>query len=279
MKFNKVLYTGFRFMSGTIETVQEIFTSGEIFMQVPSFLHIGILISFGIFISALSEEKPAMYLCVDSMMQVKKETGEDPQKLVYGYINGRKTPCMSEYELRVKLSEKRLDEKGASPEKVKKPLRQLVYRGEKKLANADLRGLDLQGLDLSGADLRNAVLESADLRGANLRNANLTGANLENAYCKNVNLEGANVTDAKLRGAYFHFAHLKNVEGLTVENLCTVTSVYKACLEAPVLEIIETSYPAKLRNPKGSWKQKIYTEMQQPEPIPLSEQANPEDFH
>lgn len=266
-------------MNGNTVSARNYSNPGRCFMRALFFRQISVLIGFGYFFSVFSEEKPAMYLCVDKMMQAKKETGKDPKKLVYGYINGQKTPCMSEYELRVKLSPKPLNEKTTSVVKVDKPLRELIYRGEKKLANADLRGLDLQGLDLSGADLRNAILQSADLRGVNLRNANLIGANLENAYCKNANLEGANITNAKLRGAYFHFARLKNVEGLTMENLCTVTSIYKASLEAPVLEIIETKYPTKLRNPKGSWKQEAYSETQQLEPIPLSEQANPEDFH
>ena len=225
-------------------------------------------------------EKPAMYLCIDSMTQVRKETGKDPAKLVYGYINGKKTPCMSEYDLRIKFSEQAQSEKKAAQPKKNKPShRELIYRGVKKLANADLRGLDLQGIDLSGADLSNALLESADLRGANLKNANLSGANLENAYCKSVNLEGANITDAKLRGAYFHFARLQNVEGLTVENLRMVSSIYKASIEAPVLEVIETNFPTKLRNPKGSWKQKIFTEPQTNDEVPVSELANPKDFH
>ena len=250
-------------------------------MRSMSFGLMYLIITLYFATAATAADKPAMYLCVDSMMQMREKTGKDPGKLVYGYINGKKTPCMSEYDLRVKLSEQSQIGKNATsqPKKNKRPLRQLIYRGEKKLANADLRGLDLQGIDLSGADLSNALLESADLRGANLKNANLRGANLENAYCKNVNLEGANITGAKLNGAYFHFARLQNVEGLTVENLCTVTSIYKARLEAPVLEIIETNYPTKLRNPKGSWKQKTFVEPQQPEEVPLSELANPEDFH
>lgn len=238
-----------------------------------------VILSLAAIVSA--EENMEMYLCIDSMMQVRKETGKDPSKLVYGYINGKKTPCMPEYDLRIKLSENtrndKIDDKQDKNNKLSG--RQLIYRGEKKLANADLRGLDLQGIDLSGADLSNALLESADLRGANLKNANLRGANLENAYCKSVNLEGANITDAKLRGAYFHFARLRNVEGLNLENICTVTSIYRASLEEPVLEIIETKYPTKLRNPKGSWRQKTFTEPQQQEDVPLSELANPEDFH
>ncbi len=218
-----------------------------------------------------------MFLCLDSMVQLKSQTGKDPQKLVYGYINGKKTDCMSEYELRTKLSQDFFNRDNKSGQVNKKQLqRDAIYRGNKNLANADLRGMDLQDLDLSGADLQNALLESADLRGAKLRNANLKGANLENAYCKNADLYRADLTGAQLRGAFFHHANLLETEGLTMENLCTVASLYKALLEEPVLEIIQSKYPIKMKNPKSGWNQKVFSE--QPE-IPVSEQADPRQFH
>jgi hypothetical protein len=246
-------------------------------MTVLKYVFTILLIMFIVPFRSVAEE-PSMFLCLDSMMHLKSSTGKDPQKLVYGYIDGKKTPCMTEYEFRVKYSQDSFNrtKTNDTSSSVKKAKRETIYRGDKKLANADLRGLDLQGIDLSGADLKNAQLESADLRRANLRNANLSGANLENAYCKNADLNGANIIDAQISGAYFHNANLRNVKGLTVENLRTVATLYNVQLEKPILEIIENKYPSKMRNPKNSWKQKIYSS---DEEIPLSERADPEMFH
>lgn len=227
--------------------------------------------------SFAESNEPAMFLCIDSMMQVRKQTGCEPQKLVYGYIDGKKTACMSEYEFRVACSKVLFDRENGSLNKTQKKQlqRNAVYRGEKNLANADLRGLDLKGLDLSGANLTNAQLESADLRGANLKNATMTGANLENAYCKNADFRGADLTSANLRGAFFHHANLFEVQGITMENLSAVSSLYQARLEEPLMEIIESKFSNKLKNPKGSWNQKVYSEQQE---IPLSERADPSNF-
>ena len=229
---------------------------------------------------AFSEvDQPAMFLCVDSMMRSKNETGKEPPKLVYGYINGKKTPCMTEYEFRVANSNASFCRVSASREKNHKKQQGAcsVYNGGKNLASADLRGFDLKGIDLSGADLTNAQLESADLRGANLKNAAMAGANLENAYCKNTDFDGADLTSANLKGAFFHFANLINVQGLTMENLGTVATLYQVRIDDPIMEIIESKYSSKLKNPKGSWHQSIIREQQQQE-IPLSERADPASF-
>lgn len=219
-----------------------------------------------------------MFLCLDSMMILKNQTGKKPQKLVYGYINGKKTSCMSEYDLRSTFLKEVFDrdQESVKASHKKQLQRNAVYRGEKNLANADLRGFDLQGLDLSGANLQNARLESADLRGANLRNADLRGANLENAFCKNADFCHANLTDAQLKDAYFHHANLQEAGGLTIKNLCTASTLYKALLEAPVLAIIQSKYPSKMKNPKGGWSQKVYSEQEE---IPVSKQADPRQFH
>jgi hypothetical protein len=229
-------------------------------------------------ISSGREKEPAMLLCLDSMMSVKNKTGENPPKLVYGYVDGKKTPCMTEYEFRVKYSQQEFD-KTRKPSK-KKDRRQFqreaVYKGHKKLANADLRGFDLQGLDLQGADLRNAQLESADLRGANLRNAKLNGAVLTGAYCRNADFQGADLTGAKISGSFFHYANLRNVEGLTVEQLGSTATLYKVHMEEPVLKILQSQYPSKMKKPKGGWAQKVFD--QEKDSIPLAERADPQRF-
>lgn len=194
---------------------------------------------------------PEMFLCIDNSESSHHTPGTGTEKLVYGYINGKKTACMSEFELRVAYSKAHTDTVKKSPEK--KLQHDAVYRGEKKLANADLRGFDLKDIDLSGADLTNAHLESADLRGANLKNAVLTGANLENAYCKNADLQDADLTSANLCGAFFHHANLNNARGLTLETLATVATLFEADMEHVLKETIRSKYAGKLKNPKGNW--------------------------
>lgn len=240
---------------------------------------LSVLFQITLFVTlTFSETKsPLIFLCLDSM-NLKNQAGKGFQKLVYSYINGKKTPCMSEHELRLTLSNKAFarDHDSLKAFHKKLLLRNAVYRGEKNLAYADLRGLDLQGLDLSGANLQNALLESADMRGANLRNADLTKADLQNAYCKNADFSHANLTDALLKDAYFHHANLQETNGLTIDNLRTVSTLYDALLAAPVLKIIKSKYPSKLKNPKGGWCQKVFPEQQE---FPVPDKADPRQFH
>ncbi|MCX7725223.1 MAG: pentapeptide repeat-containing protein [Chitinispirillaceae bacterium] len=217
------------------------------------------LLVFLIFSSFLFAEEPAMFLCVDSMASLKKSSmGREPQKLVYGYINGKKTPCMTEYELRQMFQEESLKKarKGVEKEKKKTLERNAVYRGEKNLVDADLSGLDLQNLNLSGANLRGANLTSTDLRGVNFENADLENASLENAYCKHANFSGANLKGTNLKGAFLHYANLKGAKGLTIEALTPAASLYEATLEDSLLEIIKSDYPQKLKKTEsGGWCQ------------------------
>ena len=214
-----------------------------------------------------------MFLCLDSSVSSDQPSGTKPEKRVYGYINGKKTPCMSEYEFRVAYSRSKMN---SVKKTVKKESRQdAVYRGEKNLANADLRGFDLKDIDLSGADLSNALLESADLRGANLKNAVLTGANLENAYCKNADFQGADLTAANLRGAFFHHANLENTRGLTLEALSTVATLYKTVMEKVLMETIQSNYAGKLKNPKNNWNR---VEFPRETEIPVTDRADPSSF-
>ncbi len=200
----------------------------------------------------------SIFLCTGgSTRSTREEHSGTPQpKLVYGYINGKKTSCMTEYELRVAWANARL---AREKEKAAKKRRwDAVYHGEKNLAYADLRGFDLKDIDLSGADLTKAHLESADLRGANLKNASLSGANLENAYCKNADFSGADLSTANLRGAFFHHANLSTAKGLTMENLPAVATLYKARLEDQLLKMIQETCSDKLKNPQNKWNRVIY---------------------
>lgn len=223
-------------------------------------------------------KEPDMFLCVDSMRTEKTQNNQEPQKLVYGYVNGKKTPCMTEYELRVYYSKEAYQHTTKEIEELQKKTlkRNAIYRGEKNLVDADLRGMDLQGIDLSGADLRNALLESADLRNANLNNSNLSGANLKDAYCKNANFTGANFSNTQIQGGFFQNANLTETKGLTVENLCKVASLYNSKLDALIYKTIQENYPTKLAPPKGSWTPKNFDTT--PDISTQTELANPKNF-
>jgi hypothetical protein len=228
-----------------------------------------ILCIYTIFIfNGLADQNTTMYLCLDSMMQKYKQDGKSPPKLVYGYINGKKTECMCEYELRAKFSEAELKVRKSTEIDSQQLLvssgkrrsvkdigvRDDVFGGKKDLAGADLRGYDLNGVDLSGADLNNANLESADLRNANLSNANLTGTSLEFAFLKNANLKNADLSNAHLRGAYFQNADLSGVEGLTLEHIQAVTTVCNAVFDSDMMELIKEYCPGKMKDPGWQWK-------------------------
>ena len=207
-----------------------------------------------------------MYLCTGHEQSGTK-------KLVYGYINGKKTECMSEYELRVATSQARLQQE--KKHRTIAQWRQAVYHGEKNLVGANLKGCDLKDVDLSGADLTDAQLASADLRGANLENALLKGANLENTYCKNTNLKGADLTGATIRGTYFHFSNLIGTKGIVPDQLQNVATVYQAHLEKTTLETVKKTCPKKLKNPKNSWNREIF---ENEDDIPSSGLADPSSF-
>lgn len=203
----------------------------------------------------IQSKEPDIFLCIDSMLALKNQHSNDQTKLVYGYINGQKTSCMSEYELRSLFSKQLFKDQTSSIATLQKKTFQqnAIYRGEKQLANADLRGLDLQGIDLSGADLTNAQLESADLRNANFKNAKLCGANLKDTYCKNTDFSGADFSNSQLQGTFFLNTTLLNTSGLTVDLLSRVASLFKAKIDDHLTEILEKSYPSKFNPPQGEW--------------------------
>lgn len=221
-----------------------------------------LLIIFNIILINQSFAKEdSIFLCIDSMLAIKTTTGKDPLKLVYSYIDGKKTPCMSEQELRSLLSETSFKQTDLElQQKQQRTFQQnAVFRGEKNLRNADLRGMDLQGLDLSGADLSGALLESVDLRNAKLINAKLTGASLKNSYCKNTNFNGADFTNAKLNGTFFQHADLTNTEGLQVENLSLTATLYKSKFDASLMEVLDENLSSKLVAPNGTWAPVLFT--------------------
>jgi hypothetical protein len=103
--------------------------------------------------------------------------------------------------------------------------------------------IDLAGTALRGADLSGADLEGADLRGAHLEEANLAEACLEGANLAGAHLEGADLAGACLEGTDLAGAHLEGMRNLTFEQLATVSTLYGARLDLPLLQWIQQQYP------------------------------------
>jgi hypothetical protein len=95
--------------------------------------------------------------------------------------------------------------------------------------------ISLEDADLSLANLQDIYLELADLRRTNLSRANFKGTKLRMA-----DLMGANLTGAK---------------GLTVAQLSTVRTLYKAQLDPQILEQLKKDHPQLLQKPSWIWEE------------------------
>ncbi len=199
------------------------------------------------------EDKPkdSVFLCtempVDSLQR----------RMVYGYIDGEKTDCMTENRLLSLLSEKVFRHKQDSILAEKKKSHdyylQEIARGEKDLRGAPLRMTDLmeaklKDIDFTGADLSSADLREADLSGAVLRNADLTAA-----FCKNAVFSGADLSGVILDGTYLNGADLTDVKGLTYESLSLARTIYDAKISDSMLEVVKQNAPHLLEKPKEGW--------------------------
>jgi hypothetical protein len=108
------------------------------------------------------------------------------------------------------------------------------------LMHTHMQGANLAGAQLQGADLWRARLQGARLGGAQLQGADLGGAQLQGADLGGAQLQGADLADVNLEGAYY----------LTVEQLATTKTLYKAYLDLPLLEQIRQQYPQLLEQPQ-----------------------------
>jgi Pentapeptide repeats (8 copies) len=104
---------------------------------------------------------------------------------------------------------------------------------------------DDQRLNLSRTNLR-----GAELRGAQLQRADLAGAQLQGVYLNDAQLQGVILLDTQLARANLAGAKLTGTRYLTIEQLSTVKTLYKAILDAPLREQIEQRYPHLLEEPQ-----------------------------
>lgn len=194
-----------------------------------------------------------MYLCLDT-----KNGDSRNGPLVYTYIDGRKTDCMTKNELLTFCNRKKGPPDSLVDPKVEAAIRfvdscKAARPAERDFEDANLKSKDFKGQDLRGANLRGADLESADLRGADLRDADLRDANLRVAYLKGADLRGADVTGAKLYGAYLNKADLRGVRGIDMEHVRAIRTLYEAKLDDGFREEIEFCCPDKLKEASWYW--------------------------
>jgi Pentapeptide repeats (8 copies) len=135
--------------------------------------------------------------------------------------------------------------------------RRTRYFGKGEAQRIDLSRTTLRGAYLREAHLERAAFWHAHLEGAYLRYTHLEGAvfwqaHLERAALQHAHLEGANLWEAHLEGANLLSAHLQGAEDLTVEQLSTVETLYRAELDPPLLAQIQQRYPHLREKPQPS---------------------------
>jgi hypothetical protein len=139
-----------------------------------------------------------------------------------------------------------------------KPGVQLVQAATLTCAHLEQAGLEsthLKQADLEGAHLEGAHLPAAHLGDAWLADAHLEGAELCSAHLERAGLVGTHLEGAKFGGTYpdetgLEDAHLEGARSLTVEQLASVATLYRAHLDPPFLEQIQQQYPHLLEKPQ-----------------------------
>lgn len=197
-----------------------------------------------------------MFLCFDLSQQkdngnVGNTGNESHVKMVYGYINGQRTECMSEADFLSRFCMPAVLPKPPSAvEASAPPASNPVIRS---YAGANFREADLFGMDFRNANCRQADFFRADMRNINLQDADCKQANFEGAYLKNADLNGADLSDANLKNAYFVSADLRNVSGLTIEIVRFVATLHDCKLDADLCELVNEYCPSKWRDVSSCW--------------------------
>lgn len=104
--------------------------------------------------------------------------------------------------------------------------------------NSNLNQASLKGAYASGANFRDSFLIKATFDGAFL-----IKSNFKNAMLMEASLNGCYLTGADLENANLYKADLRNCEGLTVEQLSKVKSLYLAQFDPDIMEQIQEALP------------------------------------
>ena len=108
----------------------------------------------------------------------------------------------------------------------------LFYRV--KLASDLLKQIREQHPDLLAPNFQKCDVHGLDFRGEDLHGANFQGNNLQGVNFQGTDLQGANLTD---------------VHDLTIDQLATVKTLYRAKLDEGLLKKVQANYPNLLKEP------------------------------
>jgi hypothetical protein len=206
------------------------------------------------FAGGISDGEVPMYLCVDPIY-ASYDGGnggnggsESHQKMVYTYVNGKRTECMTEYEFISRFRSCASVPRPPAPGDAA-----LQQTAGPNYAGKDFSEQDMYGIDLQFADLQRTTFLRCDMRGAKLRAANCRGASFEGALVKGADFSGADLSDANLKGAYFVDTDLSGAKGLTLENLRMVNCLYRCKLDRELFELFVQYCSSKMRDISWNW--------------------------
>jgi hypothetical protein len=122
-----------------------------------------------------------------------------------------------------------------------------------RLRNSDFRNADLRGANLELADLRQGNFQGADFREATLIDVNLGDADLRGSQLGFALFKGADFDNAKLTGADLRCANLVDAKNLSIEELKSVKTLYRAEMDEDVHQKLQKSNMALFAKPADTW--------------------------
>jgi hypothetical protein len=198
-----------------------------------------------------------MYRCAHTDFNMigsrSRGSDEDQPSMVYGYVNGKRTECMSESEFRSRFQ---CSERVPNPPAITSPYTfkaNTSVSSTKNYAGSNFSGADLFNMDFQFANCRNSNFSGADMRSARLTGADCHGANFEGALVKNANLRNADISEANLRNAYFVSCDLRGVKGLTIDGVRLAATVCNCKLDPELAKQINMYCPFKYRDISHNW--------------------------
>lgn len=106
------------------------------------------------------------------------------------------------------------------------------------LENSNLNQVNLNSSFASGANFKDANLIKA-----NLKKAYLIKANFQNTFLMEANLNGANVSGVNFANANLYKSDLRNAEGLTIDQLENVRTLYLAQFDEELAQKLNENFP------------------------------------
>jgi hypothetical protein len=112
-----------------------------------------------------------------------------------------------------------------------------------RLNRTNFENSNLNHVNLNNAYASGAIFKDANLIKAKLQNTYLIKANFENAFLMEANLNGSIVSGVNFKNANLYKADLRNVEGLTIEQLENVRTLYLAQFDEYLYHQIQKNFP------------------------------------